>query len=220
MTPNFQALILDVDSTLSGIEGIDWLARRRDAHVAEAIEALTSRAMAGEIPLEAIYEERLTIIRPTRAEIDALADAYIAARSPGVDEAVAALRAAGVRMAVVSGGIRQAILPLTRRLGFADDVVDAVHLRFGDGDACVGIEPSPLTTQVGKPRSPVVQDLPAPVLAVGDGMTDLVLRAPPGRLFAAYTGFVARGPVVEGADYVVESFAALRALVLDPDSSS
>ncbi len=214
MRPRFRSLILDVDSTLSGIEGIDWLARRRDRAVAEAIEALTARAMDGEIPLEAIYEERLKIIRPTVAEIAALADAYIAARAPGVEEALDAFRDAGVRLVVVSGGIRQAILALTRTLGFPDDDVDAVTLRFAD-DACVGIEPSPMTTQVGKPESRVVQDLDAPVLAVGDGMTDLVLRNPPDRAFAAFTGFVRRAPVAEGADYVLESFAALQALVLD-----
>jgi phosphoserine phosphatase len=214
VTPRFHSLILDVDSTLSGIEGIDWLARRRDRAVAEAIETLTTRAMEGEIPLEAIYEERLKIIRPRVAEIEALSEAYIAARAPGVEEALAALRAAGVRMVVVSGGIRQAILPLTRFLGFPDDDVDAVSLRFAQ-DACVGIEPSPMTTQAGKPEARVVQGLAAPVLAVGDGMTDLVLRQPPARAFAAYTGFARRGPVVDGADYVIESFDALRALVLD-----
>lgn len=214
MTPRFRSLVLDVDSTLSGIEGIDWLARRRDRAVAEAIEALTARAMDGEIPLEAIYEERLKIIRPTVAEIAGLSEAYIAARAPGVDGALTALRAAQVRLVVVSGGIRQAILPLTRALGFPDDDVDAVSLRFAH-DACVGIEPSPMTTQAGKPEARVVQGLEAPVLAVGDGMTDLVLRQPPDRAFAAFTGFVRRAPVVEGADYVLDSFAALQALVLD-----
>lgn len=217
MTPRFRSLILDVDSTLSGIEGIDWLARRRDRAVAEAIEALTARAMDGQIPLEVIYEERLKVIRPTVAEIAALSEAYVAARAPGVEEALAAFRDAGLRLVVVSGGIRQAILPLTRALGFPDEDVDAVSLRFAD-DACVGIEPSPLTTQTGKPEARVVQGLGAPVLAVGDGMTDLVLRHPPDRFFAAYTGFVRRAPVVEGADYVLESFDALHALVLDESS--
>lgn len=214
MTPRFRSLILDVDSTLSGIEGIDWLARRRDRAVAEAIEALTARAMEGEIPLEAIYEERLQIIRPTLAEIAALSEAYIAARAPGVEEALDTLREAGVRLVVVSGGIRQAILPLTRTLGFPDADVDAVTLRFADG-ACVGIEPSPMTRQAGKPDARVMQGLAAPVLAVGDGMTDLVLRQPPARAFAAFTGFVRRAPVVGGADYELESFDALQALVLD-----
>lgn len=210
----FRSVILDVDSTLSGIEGIDWLARRRDRSVAEAIEALTARAMDGEIPLEAIYEERLKVIRPTGAEIEALSRAYIEAQAPGAQALLDALREAGIPVAVVSGGIRQAILPFTRSLGLADERVDAVTLRFDEGATCTGIEPSPMTTDRGKPRSRVVSGLPEPVLAVGDGNTDLVLRDPPRRLFAAYTGFVTRAPVVAGADYVVSSFPELQRILL------
>lgn len=211
--PRFNSVILDVDSTLSGIEGIDWLARRRDASVAQAIEALTAKAMDGQITLESIYEERLRVIRPTVAEIEELSRSYISAVAPDAADVVHALRGANVRLAVVSGGIRQAILPMTRTLGLADDVVEAVTLRF-NGDVCSGIDPSPLTEQAGKPKARVVQGLPGPVLAVGDGMTDLALRHPPDRLFAAYTGFAAREPVVAGADFVVDSFTALRELVL------
>ena len=47
--PRYRSVILDVDSTLCGVEGIDWLARQRGADVAEQTALLTQRAMAGEI---------------------------------------------------------------------------------------------------------------------------------------------------------------------------
>ena len=43
----YRALVLDVDSTVSGIEGIDWLAARRGPDVAQRVLELTRRAMDG-----------------------------------------------------------------------------------------------------------------------------------------------------------------------------
>lgn len=55
--------------------------------------------------------------------------------------------------------------------------------------------------------------LRTPSLAVGDGMTDCEMK-PVVAKFAAYTGFTRRAPVVERADFVVESFDQLRDLIL------
>ena len=79
----FSSVVLDVDSTLSAIEGIDWLAARRGPAVERLVAELTDRAMRGEIALDAVYGERLALVRPTRAEIDALAEAYVATMAPG-----------------------------------------------------------------------------------------------------------------------------------------
>jgi len=111
----YASVVLDVDSTVSGIEGIDWLARRR-GDVAVDIARLTADAMRGAIPLEAVYGRRLALIRPTRAEIEELSKAYIAGIAPDCPATIALLRRAGIRLALVSGGIRQAILPLARHL--------------------------------------------------------------------------------------------------------
>ena len=108
----YGAVVFDVDSTLSGIEGIDWLAERRGEPLATEIRVLTEQAMAGAIPLEAVYERRLALIRPTRAELRELGAAYVDAVQPGARALCAALLAAGCDIAVISGGLREAILPL------------------------------------------------------------------------------------------------------------
>ena len=212
--PRFSSVVLDIDSTVAGIEGIDWLAERRGAGVAAQVVAMTDRAMRGEIALDAVYGERLALIRPTRAEIDALGAAYVAAIAPGARETIERLQGAGVQVALVSGGLREAILPLARHVGVRDDRLHAVGVRFDESGAYAGFErESPLATQGGKPVVVARLALPAPVLAVGDGATDLAMR-PAVQAFAAYTGFVAREPVVRGADHVIDSFARLEALVL------
>jgi phosphoglycolate phosphatase-like HAD superfamily hydrolase len=73
--------------------------------------------------------------------------------------------------------------------------------------------PTPLTTQLGKCELVRSLDAPRPVLAVGDGATDLAM-APAVDAFAAYIGFVRRDAVVAGASVVLDSFAALVAHAL------
>jgi phosphoserine phosphatase len=212
--PAFASVVLDVDSTLAGIEGVDWLAARRGPALAAEIAAVTDRAMDGAIPLEAVYGERLALIRPSAAEVAALADAYRAALAPGAAEAVARLRAAGVRVVLVSGGLREAILPCAAALGIAPEDVHAVSVRHDVDGAYAGFDgASPLATQAGKPAVVRALALPAPALAVGDGATDLAIR-PAVAAFAAFTAFARRDAVVRGADRELRSFAELLDLVL------
>jgi hypothetical protein len=72
---------------------------------------------------------------------------------------------------------------------------------------------SPLTTTSGK--ATVVQRLylPRPLLAVGDGMTDLAAR-PSADAFAAFTGFAFRPAVVRAADHEISHFDELFRLVM------
>ena len=104
--PPFRTLVLDVDSTVSGIEGIDWLAARRGEAICRRVSELTWEAMQGRLPLEQVYGARLAEIRPRRDEVDALSRAYVDAMAPGVVEVVARIRSAGVQVLLVSGGIR------------------------------------------------------------------------------------------------------------------
>jgi phosphoserine phosphatase len=199
--PRFRTVILDVDSTLSGIEGIDWLAERRGAAVARQVADATERAMRGEIPLDAVYGERLALVRPGRDELAALAQAYWDAIPDATIAAVFALREAGVRLVLVSGGIRQAIVPFARELDFAIGDVHAVDVVLDGGGSYWSYDAgSPLATQGGK------QQVVRAVLAAAGADARPAL--------AAYVGFARREPVVAAADHVVDSFSDLQELVL------
>ncbi|MEA2764918.1 MAG: phosphoserine phosphatase [Gemmatimonadaceae bacterium] len=211
----FNSVVLDVDSTLSGVEGIDWLASQRGAEVEAWSGSLTARAMEGLIPIEAVYGERMAIVKPTRSEIKELSAIYIDRVARGARETLAELREHGVELVLVSGGLREAILPLAKELGIRDERVHAVSVFFGsDGEYTGFDERSLMTRQNGKRAAVKEMALKGPVLAVGDGMTDCEIR-PVVDGFAAFTGFMRRDPVVERADYVIENFDQLRALVLE-----
>ncbi len=211
-----RSVVLDADSTLAGIEGIDWLAALRPAPVAARIAAFTNDAMAGRIALEAVYGERLAIVAPTAGELAALGEAYIAAVAPGAARFVVTARARGVRTLIVSGGLRPALLPLAAHLGIAAEDVYAVEVRLGpDGGYRDFDRASPLAAQRGKGSLVAGLGLARAVVAVGDGSTDLEIRTTGAAdLFVAFTGFVRREPVAAKADWTVDTFDALTDLLL------
>jgi len=219
-SPAFRTVVLDVDSTVSGIEGIDWLAARRGDIVARRVADLTNTAMQGGTPLEAVYGLRLNAIRPRREEVDALSRAYVDALAPGALETIGRLKNLGVQIVLVSGGLRHALLRMALHLGLSATDVHAVSLRFDAGGAYQGYDTgSPMTTSDGKRRMVESLALDRPILAVGDSATDLAMRDAVD-LFAAFTGFVTRPNVVDRADVVVASFAELERVVLSPPDPS
>jgi len=211
----FASVIFDVDSTLAAIEGIDWLAALRSEAVGSACADLTARAMAGEMPLEEVYELRLRAIAPTVAEIAALGEAYRHAVQPGAAALIDALREAGCDVHMVSGGLRSALLPLARDLGVVADRLHAVSLIADDAGRLVALHGAqPLATQQGKAMVLSHLALPRPSVMVGDGATDAAARGVVDS-FIAYTGVARRPAVVELADAEAPDFAALHDLLFE-----
>lgn len=210
----FKSLVLDVDSTVAAIEGIDWLGALRDADTASWVAELTRQAMDGELPIDAAYERRLQAIAPTRHEVAALAEAYIAAIVPGAAETIARARGAGVDVRLLSGGLHEAIVPMAGVLGLAPDAVHAVVVRWDAQGAYAGLAPDALLARSGgKPLVLRQLGLAAPVLAVGDGSTDAEL-APHVARFVAFTGVVRRPAVVAAAAAEATTFDEVTRMVL------
>ncbi|HEX6939462.1 MAG TPA: HAD-IB family phosphatase [Longimicrobiales bacterium] len=197
----YGTVVFDCDSTLSAIEGIEELAGERRAEVA----ALTDAAMRGVVPLEEVYGRRLELVRPSRERLEALGRRYIEALVPDARETVAALLEERVDVRVVSGGLRPAVLALTRELGLPDDAVAAVEVHFDDRGAYAGWDAgSPLAYAGGKRVVLERWAPPRPVLMVGDGATDLEAR-PVVDAFVAFAGVVERPAVVQAADIVIRA---------------
>ena len=211
----FNSVILDVDSTLSAVEGIDWLAAQRGPEIAAWSAALTERAMKGELPIEAVYSERMRIVKPTLPEIQQLGKVYVERMATRAPETIAVLRAHDVEVVLISGGLREAILPLARELGVGKENVYAVSVFFDEQGEYAGFDDASLLTRQSGKRTTVGQmELKGPILAVGDGMTDCEIRSVV-QGFAAFTGFTRRKAVIEQADYVIENFDQLRDLILE-----
>ncbi|OYV16031.1 MAG: HAD-superfamily hydrolase, subfamily IB (PSPase-like) [Methylococcaceae bacterium NSP1-1] len=196
---SFDVICFDCDSTLSRIEGIDELARR--VGVGEEMSKLTDLAMNGVVPLEAVYERRLSIIRPDQASINWLADLYIAEIVEGVKEVFASLLVQDKTVHIISGGLRQAILPLAEHLGLPESHVHAVDIYFNEDGSYRNYDlNSPLARTGGK--AVVVGTLKGEgsLVMVGDGKTDLEAKQS-GAVVLGFGGVVDRTIVREQADF-------------------
>jgi phosphoserine phosphatase len=197
----FRTVIFDCDSTLSGLEGIEELARDHQEEVAR----LTDLAMTGRVPLEEVYGHRLALIRPSREQVDWVGRRYVEAVVPGASETVRALYADGVTVQILSGGLTPAVRILARHLGIADDRVAAVDVWFDTGGVYAGFDADSLLARSGGKRRWIEthgRDLPRPMLLVGDGATDLEAR-PAIDAFAAFSGVVTREEIARQADVVL-----------------
>jgi phosphoserine phosphatase len=199
---SFEIICFDCDSTLSEIEGIDELANR--AGCGTAMAALTNAAMNGEVSLESVYGQRLDLIRPNKAAIDWVADLYIERMVQGVQETFQQLQAQGKQVHIISGGLKQAILPLAALLNIDEQHVHAVDVLFDDKGDYIGFnKQSPLARNGGKTEI-CLQLNPGKLkmAMIGDGNTDMEAKKA-GAFCIGFGGVVAREIVQEQADVFI-----------------
>ena len=192
-------VVLDADSTLIREEAIELLAEA--AGTLEHVAAVTERAMRGELDFAESLRERVA----TLAGLDVAV--LTAARermtpTPGVQELIDGVHAAGGRIGVVSGGFHELLDPLAERLGL--DFCRANRLEIADG-RLTGRVDGPIIDAAAKATALAewadASGIPiARTVAVGDGANDLQMldRAALGIAFCAK-------PIVRAqADLVVD----------------
>lgn len=205
-------LLLDCDSTLSAIEGIDEMARLAGPQVFAAVEAMTRDAMEGRVPIGEVMPRRLELIRPTRATVAAVGQLYIEHIEPDAAAALHAARSAGWTPVIVSGGFVEAIRPLADHLGIAR--VEAIGLRFDHQGIYTGFESEhPATRNGGKAEiaTHLRSEFDAERVAmVGDGVSDLETADVVDR-FIGFGRYTVRPRVRAGANRFIFSLAELPA---------
>ncbi len=203
-------VLLDCDSTLSAIEGIDELARLRgDATFAE-VEAMTRAAMEGGAAMESVFAKRLDLIRPTYSELESIGAKYIAHVEPSALATISELQREQWTVVIVSGGFTQAIRPLADHLGI--ERVEAVSLQFDGHGNYTGFHPeSPTALTRGK--NVVAKRLrsefqASKMVMVGDGASDLEVQGDVD-FVVGFGGYAVRERVKAGADAFIHSLSEL-----------
>lgn len=210
-TMRFDRICFDFDSTLSRIEGIDELAERL-GH-GEAIARMTDAAMNGEVPLEAVYGQRLDLIKPDRAAIDWLAGRYQSEIVDGAAELFTQLYGEGREVFIISGGIRQSILPMAAFLKVPESHVYAVDVFFNEDGAYIDYDRGSVLARAGG-KAEICNHLKGDGLTlamVGDGNTDLEAKQA-GACFIGFGGVADRPKVREQADFYVGGASLLGVL--------
>jgi len=200
---SFEIVCFDCDSTLSEIEGIDELATR--AGCGAEMAALTHAAMNGEVSLESVYGQRLALIKPDKTAIEWVAKLYMEKQVLGVSAVFQKLKEQGKEVHIISGGLKQAILPLAAQLGIDEAHVHAVEVLLDSKGAYLGFnEQSPLARNGGKTE--VCKQLNPKglkIAMIGDGNTDMEAKKA-GAYCIGFGGVVARDIVRQQADVFVE----------------
>ncbi len=230
----YDLVFFDCDSTLTRIEGIDELARLKGLF--DDVQRLTAAAMDGEVHLSSVYDRRLNLLRPTRADLRTVERLYRANTVPDARDLMGALRFLGRQVFIVSGGLTLAVTPFGESLGVPPDHICAVDVVFNrlagrwwdyhlDRE---GVNPDehyldhdagPLTETYGK--AAIVRELReghiGKALLVGDGVSDLMAR-PAVDLLVGFGGVVRRERVAAEADVFIEcdSLASVLPLVASP----
>lgn len=208
---SFDRVCFDFDSTLTRIEGIDELAGR--VGLGERMAGLTNAAMNGELPLEAVYGQRLDMIKPDREAIDWLARLYRQQMVEGTEAVFAALLRQRKSVHIISGGIRQAIEPMARLLNLPVDHVHAVDVFFNEDGSYRDYDRHSALAKAGG-KAEVCRSLSHPeqtLAMVGDGKTDLEAKQA-GACFIGFGGVVERAVVREQADIFITGASLLPVL--------
>ena len=192
-------VVLDVDSTLIENEVIEELAV--EAGSLDQVAAITFQAMNGELD----FEESLRARVATLAGLPETVFRDVAPRirvTAGVPAMIAAIRAAGGRTAVVSGGFHEVLDPVAAELGL--DHWRANRLEIVDGVLTGGLTGPIIDAQA---KADTLQewadDMGIPLsqtVAVGDGANDLTMMA----LAGLAVGFDAKAPVRDLAHVLID----------------
>jgi phosphoserine phosphatase len=230
----FDLIFFDCDSTLTRIEGIDELARLKGLF--DEVQRLTAAAMDGEVHLSSVYDRRLDLLHPTRADIRTIERLYRANIVPDARELLGGLNFLGRQVFIVSGGLALAVIPFGVALGIPSEQIRAVDVvfnrlagRWWDYDLGRGgfnpderyldHDAGPLTETHGK--ADIVRELregrTGKALLVGDGVSDLMARSAVD-LLIGFGGVVHREQVAAEVDVFLEcdSLAPVLPLAASP----
>lgn len=120
----YKNVIFDFDSTLVSIEGLDELAKHHGLKA--EVEKITSLGMAGGLSFGKSLRLRWELLKPTVNDIDLLVTKYQNSLLPEAKKLVESFTTANINVYIVSGGIKETILPVAKSLGIDKEHVFAV----------------------------------------------------------------------------------------------
>ncbi|VVA43992.1 1-phosphofructokinase [Candidatus Roizmanbacteria bacterium] len=214
----YRRVAIDVDSCLTGIEGIDLLAKIRG--VGKVVTEMTRTAMGKGGLFNIALAKRLELIQPNGNDLDHVSNIYIENIVKDARGVIKLLQKNGVDAMLLSGGFRRSIIPLAEYVGIPKKNIYANDLIFGEKEEYLGFDGKNLLSQE-KGKKKQIEELKYKKTGlyaiIGDGVSELETE-PETDFRIGFGGFVSRGRVVKEADIFLseQTFAPLILLLLNP----
>jgi D-3-phosphoglycerate dehydrogenase / 2-oxoglutarate reductase len=206
-------LIIDFDSTMVRLEALDELANIALANAPDReeridkIKAITKAGMEGRIAFSESLSQRLSLFSAGKGDIEKLTELLFRNITPSVAKEAAFIRENHEHIYVISGGFREYIIPVATSLGILKDHILANTFEWGDGRITGADTSNPLSQEGGKEKMVRELALSGPVIMVGDGYSDFLVRdSGEAERFIAFTENEYRNGVVLRADKVARNF--------------
>ncbi|VDP92090.1 unnamed protein product [Echinostoma caproni] len=197
---NVGCVCFDVDSTVCTDEGIDELARF--LHCEDKIQAITKRAMSGELDFRQSLTLRLELMKPTQSDFSRFLSHKKLSLTTGIN-----------------GGFDILVNPVANALNLPPENVYCNKILFSDDGTYAGFDTSaPTSTSEGKALivAELIKRFHRDVVIVGDGMTD-ARACPPAIHFVGFGVNVNRSSVREVTPYFCTSVDELESLFKSVD---
>ncbi|MEO8512480.1 MAG: phosphoglycerate dehydrogenase [Ignavibacteria bacterium] len=206
--------IIDFDSTFVKVEALDELAEialkrspERKA-VCTEIKRLTNAAMNGDITFAESLRKRVGLLKANRGHIEELVKKLSKQVSRSIKGNSQFFRKYSSNIIIISGGFKEYIIPVVKKLGIPAENVYANTFTFDKKGNITGFDRKNLLSgNDGKVKQLRALKLKGELIGIGDGETDYELKK--SRLinkFYAFTENIERLEVTKKADHIAPSF--------------
>ena len=208
-----KVFIIDFDSTITKVEGLDELAAIALANtpngeaIVKKIKDLTDRGMSGELSFSDALRERLALLNANKKHVAQLVEFLKSNITQSFERNRKFLAEFSDQIIVVSSGFKDFILPIVEYLGMNPENVYANTFIYDEAGNIVGIDEDNVLTQTGgKIKLLESLDLDAHISVIGDGFTDFELKkSGQADRFYAFVENIDRPEVTANADFAIKS---------------
>lgn len=171
-------VILDFDSTLISCESLEEILMIKHPNETQVKEMknLTAQGMSGKITFLESLQKKLNMMPLNKQDFIDFGNRAVSYLTPGMTEFIRDLKRQGVDVWIVSGAVREAMLPVASYLNIPLDHVLGVYLLWDKEGGVVGIDDSkPINRSKWEGAQQAATLWTTPKIGVGDGMTDFAL---------------------------------------------
>ena len=172
-------VVFDFDSTIISCESLEVILEnnlRASPEKAERIREITEQGIRGALPFGESLRLRLSIASPTRSQVEEFGKKALEWVTPGVEELISELLESKAEVWIVSGGLRESLLPVAKKLQVPENRVLGVSLKWGEDGSFAGIDPdNPFSRSKWEGVKRHIDGWRRPIIAVGDAMSDYLL---------------------------------------------